>query len=263
MSILYCGDTDLSGAASYLAGLMTLWGWDYDYVPTHVPLSRKDVEKPRKLFIFSDYPATQLDEFVERQIREAVQHQGAGLLMIGGWESFCGQGGTGGAWDSNDLGRIFPVQMHHRDDRVNSYRLAALTPGHVDRSNTFNVGRDTHPILQRLPWRDDPPFVGGWNEVLYRRGEQLLTIRRFRVDRLDNDLFAFGDGLYPGLVVDDFDTGRVAAFMSDVAPHWVGGFVDWGDARVTARAPGAPAIEVGNWYAQFWRQLLSWTGRLS
>jgi hypothetical protein len=51
----------------------------------------------------------------------------------------------------------------------------------------------------------------------------------------------------PLLVTGQHGAGRVAAITTDVAPHWVGGFVDWGDARVAAQADGAPAIEVGNW----------------
>jgi hypothetical protein len=48
---------------------------------------------------------------------------------------------------------------------------------------------------------------------------------------------------------------------TDVAPHWVGGFVDWGDQRV-AQAVANDGIEVGNWYARFFRNLLVWTGNL-
>ena len=68
--------------------------------------------------------------------------------------------------------------------------------------------------------------------------------------------------VYPVLVVGSAGQGRTAAFASDVAPHWVGGFVDWGETRVAAQAPGGPAIEVGVAYSQFWKQLLAWTGRL-
>jgi hypothetical protein len=50
---------------------------------------------------------------------------------------------------------------------------------------------------------------------------------------------------------------------ADVAPHWVGGLVDWGDGeRVTARAPGSWEIEVGNFYSQLVANLLAWTGQL-
>ena len=45
--------------------------------------------------------------------------------------------------------------------------------------------------------------------------------------------------IHPVLVIGTAGHGRAAAFASDIAPHWVGGFVDWGDSRVTAQAPAA------------------------
>ena len=62
---------------------------------------------------------------------------------------------------------------------------------------------------------------------------------------------------HPLLVVGQHGQGRTAAIATDVAPHWVGGLVDWGDDRVTGQGDGADDVEVGDLYAQFWRQLLS------
>jgi hypothetical protein len=62
----------------------------------------------------------------------------------------------------------------------------------------------------------------------------------------------------PLLVIGAAGAGRTAAFLSDVAPHWVGPLVDWGLPRVSAQAPGAPAIEVGAYYAQFFTRLVHW-----
>jgi uncharacterized membrane protein len=67
------------------------------------------------------------------------------------------------------------------------------------------------------------------------------------------------EATHPLLVVRDSGSGRVAALATDVAPHWVGGLVDWGEGRVTAQASGAEAIEVGDLYAKFFQQLISWT----
>jgi uncharacterized membrane protein len=55
--------------------------------------------------------------------------------------------------------------------------------------------------------------------------------------------------------------GRTAAFASDVAPHWVGGFVDWGVERITRTVAGGE-VEVGGFYAAFFANLIRWTGRL-
>ena len=55
---------------------------------------------------------------------------------------------------------------------------------------------------------------------------------------------------------------KILEVRRDVAPHWVGGFVDWGLPRVTAEAKGGNAIEVGHDYAKFWKQLLQWTAAM-
>jgi uncharacterized membrane protein len=74
--------------------------------------------------------------------------------------------------------------------------------------------------------------------------------------------FTFSPGAEsPLLVVGEHGRGRTAALATDVAPHWVGGLVDWGDQRVVQQV-GAGFIDVGNWYARFFRNLLVWTGRL-
>ena len=62
-------------------------------------------------------------------------------------------------------------------------------------------------------------------------------------------------------MVGEHGRGRTAALATDVAPHWVGGLVDWGDQRVVQDVGGG-SIDVGNWYARFFRNLLVWTGRL-
>ena len=64
------------------------------------------------------------------------------------------------------------------------------------------------------------------------------------------------------MVVGQHGKGRTAALATDVAPHWVGGLVDWGDRRVVQDVAGG-FIDVGNWYAQFFRNLLVWTGQLT
>ena len=64
------------------------------------------------------------------------------------------------------------------------------------------------------------------------------------------------------LVLGTHGQGRTAALTTDLAPHWVGGLVDWGDGeRVKAQAAGGFEIEVGNFYAQLVANLLVWTGQ--
>lgn len=252
MQILYCGDTELSGAACYLAGLMTHAGWTFGYVPSHQPLTLSHISGKPRLYIFSDYPASQFHADLQAEIVQHVE-QGAGLLMIGGWESFHGLGGD---WDGTPVGNLLGLNIATSDDRCNSSSPALLMS---------EPSAAAHPITCGLPWEQFPPTVGGWNRVTPTTAQTLLTIRQFGDCRVSSDGQLSARQLMTscGLAVQDVGHGRVASFLSDIAPHWVGGFVDWGDQRVMAQAPHAPAIEVGNWYARFWLQLLSWAGQLT
>ena len=247
--ILYCGDTSLDSAAGYLTGLMTFFGWKFDYVPSHEKVSRVQIERPRSLLIVSDYPAKQFDRELQELVVEQVD-RGLGVLMIGGWESFHGQGGD---WDGTPLAKVLPVEISTFDDRINFDQPALLHP------------TNWSELLWQLPWLDRPPTVGGINQIRAANGSEiLLSVTSFQpvYDTQLGTVQWKASQSFPALITSELHTGRTAAFASDIAPHWVGGFVDWGPTRVTAQAPGAGAIEVGSDYALFWRRLLSWTGRL-
>ena len=254
-SILYCGDTELNGAASYLAGLMTGWGWSFHYIPSHKAIKQTDIEKPWSLLIISDYPEYQFNATCQKLALSHLE-KGGGLLMIGGWESFHGHGGN---WDRTFLGSVLPVEIQPSDDRVNFDQSAWLSP-------VVN-----HPITAGLPWHSHPPAIGGMNRVVAKaNASTLLSANSFSITAASPETgagtptWSFSPSeTFPALVVGEHGQGRTAAFLSDVAPHWVGGFVDWGTPRVTAEAVGSQPIEVGSHYAQFWKQLLEWTGRLS
>jgi hypothetical protein len=240
-SILYCGDTSLTTAAQYLAGLMTSWGWNYRYVPSHQPLEDTDLNEVG-LLILSDYPASRVTRALHERLLEVVA-QGAGLLMIGGWESFHGLGGD---WDQTPIATALPIVMQSTDDRVNCDRPAMVRP------------TASHPAVEGLPWLERPTMIGGFNRFEPKPDAKVLL----QVDRLRP---SFHKGLWtvevvethPLLVVGRHGEGVVGAFATDVAPHWVGGLVDWGEGRVSAQAPNADAIEVGDLYARFFKQLLS------
>ncbi len=118
-----------------------------------------------------------------------------------------------------------------------------------------------HPLLAGLPW-DRPPSIGGFNAIAAKPdAATLLVAREFDVHRAGDALEFTPRAESPLLVVGQYGQGRTAALATDVAPHWVGGLVDWGDRRIVQQVAGAE-IEVGNWYAQFFRNLLDWTGRL-
>jgi len=245
--ILYLGDTSLQTAASYLSGLIHQRGWSFEYVPSDRSATPDLFDSPRALFILSDYPAARLNSELQQRLLEHVS-RGAGLLMFGGWESFHG---CGGDWNTTPLAAALPVEICDADDRVNCDQPAILRR------------RMEHPILAGLPWETRPPAIGGLNRFVPRPDASvLLEVQHFSV-RAEADGFRFDPrATDAALVVGRYGQGRTVALATDVAPHWVGGLVDWGTGRVAAQAPGAEAIEVGDLYARFFQQLLAWAGRL-
>ncbi len=221
---------------------MTHAGMTFDYVPSNVPLEAAMLEVPRSLIILSDYPAAMIPLDLQDNVVDLVE-AGTGLLMIGGWESFHGFGGN---WDQTLIADALPVEMATEDDRINFDQGAYLREVI---STTATAG---------LPWRDRPPLIGGMNRFRAKPDTQTILEVVPLSSRFDAEgrLEMTTSLPMPALVLGQCEKGKTAAFASDVAPHWVGGFVDWGTERVTAQAAGAGAIEVGNGYAQFWKQLL-------
>ncbi len=245
-SILYCGDTSLDGAAAYLAGLLESWRCPFDYVPSDRALSPADL-RGRRLVILSDFPAAGMDAEAQSALLSAVEG-GSGLLMIGGWESFHGAGGN---WETTAVANALPVVIQPTDDRLNCDHPVVLR----------QVAE--HASVDGLPWAERPPVVGGFNRFTPKLDSTVVL----EADRLRTSY----DGgpcngsrwsvetveTHPMLVLGAYGAGPTAALATDAAPHWVGGFVDWGNGRVRAQAVGAEQVEVGDLYARFWRQLLS------
>lgn len=243
--ILYFGDTHLKDAAAYLAGVMDHCGWTFDYVPSDAKPASDQWNSNYGLYILSDYPAAQLrDEDQHRLLAQVAA--GAGLLMIGGWESFHGLGGD---WDGTAISDVLPVEISSDDDRRNCDQPVLVRQV------------KPHPITQGLLWEDRPPVIGGFNQVQAKaNAEVILEACVFDAKHQTAAEFSFQLAeTWPLLVLGQHGNGRVATLQTDVAPHWVGPLVDWGPNRVTAQAPHANEIEVGSSYAQFLKQLLEWT----
>jgi len=195
------------------------------------------------LYILSDFPVNNFDPASFSALLEAV-HAGAGLVMIGGWESFHG---LTGQYHASPLTDALPVTMQDRDDRVNAFQPCVA------------IKLIDHPVTGDLPF-DRPPVVAGYNRVACKDGAtQVLAVRHVHTTASGDGTLTFAPGeAAPLLVVGAFGRGRTAAFTSDVAPHWSGGMVDWGDRRVTVQADGAEQIEVGNHYVEFFARLARW-----
>ncbi len=242
-NVLYLGDTAINQQASYLAGIMSYYDISFDYISSDEKFSLEKLGQDTRLIIISDYPsanftASQIDAIVERV------KGGMGILMIGGWESFTGLGGDYG---KTKLSEVLPVRIKDSDDRINQSD-PCLVKKEID-----------HEILEGLDLENAVPVIGGFNDVEAKDGATtILSSQRFRAYHRGNGFEFSPYKTAPLLVVGEFGLGKTAAFASDVAPHWVGPFVDWGSSRVTAQADGAEAIEVGDSYALFFKNLIQW-----
>jgi uncharacterized membrane protein len=273
---LYLGDDNMTQAASYLCGVMTYAQIPFDRVDSTETPSARFTETPYDAYIISDYPQAQFLPQQLEHIRNAVA-QGAGLLMIGGWESFHGQYGE---YHCSPLAEVLPVNMLQEDDRHNFAQWAFVLKHH------------NHPILEGLPW-EKPPFIGGLNQLTVKPDANLLLqavtidvrvvneekavdcgndsifnyINKPVEERLsvslsgDDAMFLTLTETFPLLVTGQYGKGKTAALATDVAPHWVGGWVDWGKKRITQKLNNGNSIEVGENYVQFFTQLLRWIGK--
>ena len=230
--------THFKGFASYETGYITMSldpfierfaGTDLaiDFMPNHEvslkfpftveELSRWDVivisDAPADSFLLA--PDTLAGKPLPNRLRVLGEwvNCGGGFAMIGGWMSFGGFHGKG-HWAFSPITDLIPATILPYDDRVE-----------VPEGARPNMLLD-HAILQGLPgsW---PEFLG-YNRLTDPSGDVLLA-------------FANGD---PLLVTDVRGRGRVAAFSSDILPHWGSPkFLDWGG------------------YVPFWTQLFLWLAR--
>ncbi|ARN56697.1 glutamine amidotransferase [Sedimentisphaera salicampi] len=241
--ILYLGDTDLRQQAGYLAGVMSCSGISFDYLPSNLSFDEKLLKNSYKAVVLSDYPSSNFTASQLEKLAEMVK-DGTGLIMIGGWESFQGLDGN---YSSTPLADILPVNISDSDDRMNV-------------SSPLLISRELpHPVISELPFDKQAPVIGGLNRVTPKpNSEVILRGVKFTASKTESS-YTFTQGeSYPLLITGFCGKSRTAAFTSDVAPHWAGPLIDWGDARVNAQADGAEAIEVGNYYTQFFSNILKW-----
>ena len=242
--VLYLGDDTLKTAAGYLGGVMNAAGLAFDHMESRERIDESRLAAPYSAVIISDYLAANFTEGAFRRLVENVRG-GCGLLMIGGWETFHG---LNGLYDRSPVASILPVEMEHQDDRVNwPYPcLMAKT--------------QEHEILAGLPF-DVPPSIGGVNRVKAKTDARtLLSARFFTPQKTGEEWTIEPVETLPLLCIGSHGEGRTACYMSDFAPHWCGGSVDWGTPRLTCHV-GDRAVEVGSLYARFVGQLVRWVAR--
>lgn len=237
--VLYLGD--LKGtSARYLVGAFAHLGFPHLHhdatqaPPAALLRGRHDWD----VIILSDYSRERLGEG-DAQVDRLVRDTGVGLIMLGGWSSFTG---LNGGYRGSAVAGALPVRLSESDDRRNLPTGLVLWP------------TAPHAVTDGLSFRR-PPVVMGCNAVVPRSSASVVMSAwelRCR-GRGKTPSIELGTAR-PMLVVGEAGKGRTAAFMTDLAPHWCGGMVDWGRSRVQAGD-----AEVGDLYIEFIRRLVTWT----
>ncbi len=243
-SVLYLGDTSQQTAAAYLSAVLSFHQIDFDYVDSGTAFSDAFFERGYRVFILSDYAASQFTASQLERLCALIQDGAASLLMIGGWETYVGLGGD---YHTSPLAALLPVTMHDSDDRVNSFAPCMI-----------RADAD-HVIVKDLPFNTQSAAINGHNKFTVKDGaEQVLSLKRFSASWQDDDCVFVEESADPLLVLEERGAARIACYAGDVAPHWAGGFVDWGDQRHALQADGAGDVEIGNWYIQFFGNIVKW-----
>ncbi|HUU28533.1 MAG TPA: glutamine amidotransferase [archaeon] len=237
--VLYMGDDSLQGAAAYLGGVLAHAGIGFSYCPSSEAVSPRELERASGLFIISDYPSKNLSPAAVQSLVRSV-NEGTSFLMIGGWESFHG---LKGGYHQGPIAGLLPVECRQADDRINWCQGVVPKVAHK------------HPCLEGLPW-DEPPIFCGFNGTSLKEGAVLALSARLL--KIQGDRLSFLGEECPLLVFGRSGKGKTCALTTDLAPHWVGGWVDWGEPRINAQAPKGGAVEVGVLYAKFITQLVSY-----
>ena len=243
--ILYAGDTNLTTAACYLAGILTHFGHEYDYLASDEPIAPALDSNDYSLFIISDYPAENFTPNDFDKLTAAVK-AGAGLIMLGGWESFHG---LIGEYNQTPIADILPVILQSSDDRVQSHKPWAIIP------------TKKHEICSNLEFFN-PPIVGGFNKISPKPdANEIMQLKQIDISAENGTISTTTGDTQSLLTVGNFGLGKTAALATDVAPHWVGTFVDWGTPRISAQAKNADPVEIGCHYATFFNNLVNWAKR--
>jgi len=244
MKILYCGDSPAGGPANYLLAILRSMKAEYTHLSPAEPLSPDLLKKRYDAVILSDFSC----EKVSNASQKALVHQvagGTGMLMVGGWGSFSGPfAGLRGSI----LEEILPVHCLDRDDRVN-FPGGALATLHKK-----------HPAIGKLTFKSVPAICGLNQLIVKPRSVQILSAHPITNQKKTDGKYAvkLEKKSYPLLVADANPQRRVAALATDLAPHWCGGWVDWGTRPMQLPVNDKIRVEVGNQYVEFVSSLLFW-----
>lgn len=266
---LFAGDDDVDRAAPYVLSMMHQAGVTVDYVCSmEVPSSNycsSETLKGYDWIILSDFPPLKEHESFFRAIVEAVA-QGTNFTMIGGWESF---NGNGDYYRGTPIEEMLPVTLDGSDDRNNTWQGILL-----EQAGPLPLAENTKKAYwDSLEW-DRPAVVAGCNMLTPKANSQVLLNGRPMVINQTGGAYSLETlEAIPLLVALEHGKGRVSALAFDMAPHWVAGGVDWSSKRYkmtlgraehldgTEKEGAFPEdadvwVELGESYIRFWGALM-------
>ena len=238
--VLFLGEGDLSGPARYLASVLKWAGISFDHRPDQAPVP-KVWQTPARYdaILLSDYRYNSFTAQSRTWLTDEVARRGTGFLMIGGWASFTG---LVGGYSGTPIETLLPVYCVPKDDRVNWASGSLVQNAELGMSNSaYRASNSAYPM------------VCGYHRAMAKPGTKItMTLR---------DLHVRGTRVtlgrpHPLLVRGCVGNAQTAAFLTDCAPHWAGGLVDWGRKRVTVKVAPGISTELGDRYLTFFSDLI-------
>lgn len=248
MLILYAGDSPVGGPANYLLGILKFLKSEFVHIPPSSRLTLDWFKHHYDAIILSDFPRTQMGRGSEEAVLDQVS-RGSGFLMVGGWGSFSGPFGN---WRGSLIEKILPVSCQNTDDRVHFPAGALVFP------------KCSHSMFDLISFAN-PPVICGLNHFRLKKDSRvLLSVKEVLVSsrgRRGKYCLKLARREFPLLVISKDSSKKVAAFATDLAPHWCGGLVDWGRKRVKISIKNSISIEVGDGYVRLLSSLIRWLAR--
>jgi len=251
MRALFLGEGELSGPARYLASVLHWTKIPFDHRPDQAKIPKAWRRSGRyQAVILSDYRYAAFTRCSREWLAQEVREIGTGLLMIGGWASFTG---LVGGYAGTAIEKLLPVRCIPGDDRVNCASLVSIDDCRFTIDDSKSFGRNFQSsILNR---QSSMPLVCGYHRAIPKPDSR--TVLSLRDLHFKNGRPLLGKP-HPLLVLGAAGKARTAAFLTDCAPHWAGGLVDWGRRRVTVKLRSAISTEVGETNLRFFARLIRW-----
>jgi uncharacterized membrane protein len=162
---------------------------------------------------------------VARKIQEIVGRKGAGLLMMGGYETF-----GNSDWRGTALEELLPVQLDAGGQADELWHLSPTAAG----LSHYIMRLADNPDASRALWVKLPRLDGLTRLGQEKAGATVLAVRE--------------DNQQPVLVSQDYGSGRTLAFAGDTTWRW--------------QRLGQPRSREGiDAHARFWKQVVFWLAK--